>query len=184
MHSFSSDRVAIPTSVSINISKTRQQSRLDTTGKIHKSREEQLRFSNKLKLTYAISGGCMNLDKILSEIDLEISRLQQAKQLLSEDSGAPAKVKRGPGRPPASSTLLKTASVTPRRRTMSAAGRARIAAAQKARWAKAKKAAKKSAAVSSKAVPAKKAVVKQPKPAKAAAKKAAITKPEITPAAS
>src|SRR3954465_8891930 len=43
--------------------------------------------------------------------------------------GAPASAKRGPGRPAGSRT---------KKRTMSAEGRARIAAAQKARWAKLK----------------------------------------------
>jgi hypothetical protein len=89
----------------------------------------------------------MNLDRILSEIDLEISRLQQAKQLLSENSLAGSVVKRGPGRPPATAKAATkhttSALIEPKRRTMSAAGRARIAAAQKARWAKTKRAAKK-----------------------------------------
>lgn len=100
----------------------------------------------------------MNLDRILSEIDLEISRLQQAKQLLSENAGA-APVKRGPGRPPANAKAITSASVTasPKKRTMSAAGRARIAAAQKARWAKSKKAAKKASAPSIKKTASKKA---------------------------
>ena len=78
----------------------------------------------------------MSIQTILSDIDSEIARLAQARELL-----AGATVKRGPGRP-----SLKTSSpVAPKkaaRRRMSAAGRARIAAAQKARWAKIKKVAK------------------------------------------
>ena len=104
----------------------------------------------------------MNLDRVLSEIDLEISRLQQAKQLLSENAGA-APVKRGPGRPPASAKPLTKPVATatePKKRTMSAAGRARIAAAQKARWAKSKKAAKKASAPSAKKAASKKTVKK------------------------
>jgi hypothetical protein len=110
----------------------------------------------------------MNLDSILAEIDFEISRLQQAKQLLSNHSAVSPVAKRGPGRPPAAAKhvtvkQVKAVAAKPKRRTMSAAGRARIAAAQKARWAKVKKAAKKAAPVKA----AKKA------PAKSAAKKAA-----------
>jgi hypothetical protein len=66
----------------------------------------------------------MDTNHILTEIDAEIARLERAKMLLTG-----ATTKRSPGRPPASPG---------KKRTMSAAGRARIAAAQKARWAKAK----------------------------------------------
>jgi hypothetical protein len=108
-----------------------------------------------------MQGGFMNLDRVLSEIDLEISRLQQAKQLLSENAGA-APVKRGPGRPPASakSTVKSVAGTAVKKRTMSAAGRARIAAAQKARWAKSKKAAKKASVPAVKKSAGKKAAKK------------------------
>ena len=104
----------------------------------------------------------MNLDRILSEIDLEISRLQQAKQLLSENAGA-APVKRGPGRPPANAkAAIKSmpGAAAPKKRTMSEAGRARIAAAQKARWAKSKKAAKKASTPAVKKSAGKKAASK------------------------
>ncbi len=100
----------------------------------------------------------MNLDRVLSEIDLEISRLQQAKQLLSENAGA-VPVKRGPGRPPASAKATVNAAA-PKKRTMSEAGRARIAEAQKARWAKSKKAAKKASAPTVKKSTTKKAAKK------------------------
>jgi hypothetical protein len=70
----------------------------------------------------------MEFSKLLSDIDAEIARLQQARALLSGSD-----VKRKPGRP------IKAAK--PKKRTMSAEGKARIAAAQKARWAKARKAA-------------------------------------------
>jgi hypothetical protein len=76
----------------------------------------------------------LSLEGILSEIDAEIARLQQARQLLS---GTP--VKRGPGRPRILKGTVKPAPKKKRGR-MSAEGRARIAAAQKARWAKVKKA--------------------------------------------
>jgi hypothetical protein len=74
----------------------------------------------------------VKLESILSELDAEIARLQQAKALLT---GEP--VKRGPGRPKAVPTV-----VAKKKRNLSPEGRARIAAAVKARWAKQKKAAK------------------------------------------
>ncbi len=79
----------------------------------------------------------MSIEAILIEIDAEIARLEQAKQLLSEVSR-----KRGPGRPPRGAMPVSSAARKPRRK-ISAAGRARIAAAQKARWAKVRKAAPK-----------------------------------------
>lgn len=69
----------------------------------------------------------MNTSELLSSIESEIATLQQVRALLAGQDGT-----RG-----AFSGRIK--------RTMSAEGRARIAAAQKARWAKAKKAAKKTA---------------------------------------
>jgi hypothetical protein len=63
----------------------------------------------------------MNLDKILAEIDAEISRLKQARALLSGDG------------------TKKTATpATPKKRKMSAAARKRIGDAQRKRWAKQK----------------------------------------------
>jgi hypothetical protein len=73
----------------------------------------------------------MQTRQIIEQIDAEIKRLQQAKSLL-----VGATTKRGPGRP------AKTSVAAPKKRQMSPEGRARIAAAQKARWVKAKKAAK------------------------------------------
>jgi hypothetical protein len=75
----------------------------------------------------------LNTNEILAHIDSEIARLQQAKTLLT---GEPAR--RTPGRP-FPKPAQKASSV--KKRTMSAEGRARIAAAQRARWARAKKAA-------------------------------------------
>ena len=59
----------------------------------------------------------MDLDAILQSLDEEIDILRQVRALLTDDT-APLKP------------------VTPGRRKVSAAGRARMAAAQKARWAK------------------------------------------------
>jgi hypothetical protein len=65
----------------------------------------------------------MTISVVLSQIDIEISRLQQARKLLAgSDVGNGRATK--PHR---------------KKRTISAAGRARIAAAQRARWAKVKK---------------------------------------------
>jgi hypothetical protein len=70
----------------------------------------------------------METSQIVAELDAEIARLQQVRTLLGGRVGN--------GR----------SGVQPRRKpTMSAEGRARIAAAQRARWAKQKRAAKKAA---------------------------------------
>ena len=126
----------------------------------------------------------MDTNDIVLEIDAEISRLQQARALLSSTDTT---VKRKPGRP-AGTSLPKTAKAA---HTMSAEARAKIAAAQKARWAKTKRAAKKKARAVA-AAPAVKSVtpngvVLKTVPAKKAvsAKKAALpkTKTPVTPAA-
>jgi hypothetical protein len=72
----------------------------------------------------------MDTTDIVAGIDAEIARLQQARALLS---GTTTKIK---GRKPVKAT---SGAKTKPRRQISAEGRARIAAAQKARWAKAKK---------------------------------------------
>ncbi len=87
----------------------------------------------------------MDVKKILTEIDAEISRLTQVRALLSQ-AGIEAPRR---GRPRGSINSPKPAKVAAKKspaakRTMSAEGKARIAAAQKARWAKQKKAAKNS----------------------------------------
>src|ERR1035441_2220112 len=96
---------------------------------------------------------------IIGEIDAEISRLQQAKALLSEtDSGG---VKRRPGRPigsgAAKTVALPSKAKAQPRRKMSAAGRARISAAMKARWAKVRRVAAKAVQVAAQPVGTKKA---------------------------
>ncbi|MDP9049505.1 MAG: hypothetical protein M3O31_02115 [Acidobacteriota bacterium] len=73
----------------------------------------------------------MSVESIIVEIDLEIGRLQQAKQLLGGTVD-----RKGPRRP--RGTTVRSAPKA--KRTMSRAARAKIAAAQKARWAKARKA--------------------------------------------
>jgi hypothetical protein len=71
------------------------------------------------------AGGNVNRQEILIELDTEIARLREARHLLTDGKG---KAARSP----------KKAA----KRTMSAKGRANIAAAQKERWAKVKKPAK------------------------------------------
>ena len=75
----------------------------------------------------------MGINQILAELDAEIARLQQAKALLAGET-----VKRGPGRPKAIATPTPVPAKK-KKRNLTPEGRARIAAAVKARWAKAKK---------------------------------------------
>jgi hypothetical protein len=74
----------------------------------------------------------MGRTEIIQTIDAEIARLEKARALLKGHISAPTKR----GRPLGSTVTTKT-TAKPRRK-MSAEGRARIAAAQKARWAKSK----------------------------------------------
>jgi len=75
----------------------------------------------------------MDTNRIIADIDTEISKLQQVRALLSGVA-----TKKGPGRP--KSTEPK---VEPKKRKISAKGRAAISAAMKARWAKVRKTDKK-----------------------------------------
>jgi hypothetical protein len=78
---------------------------------------------------------------ILSEIDAEISRLLQAKVLLSSE--ATLAIKRKPGRPPkTAAVVIPNVQKTKKRRKMSAEGRERVRQAQIKRWAKLKGASK------------------------------------------
>jgi hypothetical protein len=76
----------------------------------------------------------MAIKNLISEIDFEIARLTQARNLLLGDEGGASFSHRARGVKP-TGTLRK-------KRVLSADARARIAAAQKKRWAKQKKAAK------------------------------------------
>jgi hypothetical protein len=77
---------------------------------------------------------------IIAEIDAEISRLQQARELLS---GTAMKTSKGPGRPKGSKNAK---AVKPIKRKLSPEGRKSIADAMKRRWAERRKTAAKSAA--------------------------------------
>jgi hypothetical protein len=79
----------------------------------------------------------MNTTSILAQIDEQIAKLQQAKALLTI-----TEVKTKAGRPKGSkANLTATPEARKTRRRLSPEGKARIAAAQKARWASLKKAA-------------------------------------------
>jgi hypothetical protein len=72
----------------------------------------------------------MDTTQIIQTIDAGVARLEKARALLKGHTTTPKR-----GRPVSSKPV---ATLKPHRREMSAEGRARIAAAQKARWAKAK----------------------------------------------
>jgi hypothetical protein len=78
----------------------------------------------------------VNTNEIVAALDIEIARLQQARAALA---GFDAPRRRG--RPPASPAAASSRALE--KRTMSAAGRARIAEAQRKRWAAQKRAATK-----------------------------------------
>ena len=75
----------------------------------------------------------MSIDEIIKELDAEIVRLQEAKQLLSGLSGNGS----SPG-----TRRQKAAAVGKKRRVLSAEARQRIAEAQRKRWAAKKRVAK------------------------------------------
>jgi len=75
----------------------------------------------------------MDTNHIISEIDGEIARLNQIKELLQDAVG-----KRVPGGRRTGTTNSPVTTKKIGRRKMSADARARISAAQKARWAKVK----------------------------------------------
>jgi hypothetical protein len=80
----------------------------------------------------------MSIETIIEAIDLELSRLQSAKDLLSETQTTKRKVGR------AAKTVIGIAAVASKttRRVLSPEARKRIADAQRARWKKQKAAAK------------------------------------------
>jgi hypothetical protein len=78
----------------------------------------------------------MDTKEIITQIDSEIARLEQVKSILSGTTAVTTKAKRGP-KPKNAPTPI-----TAKKRFLSPEARARIAAAQKTRWAKVRKAAK------------------------------------------
>jgi hypothetical protein len=83
-----------------------------------------------------IAGEYMDTQEIIASIDDQIAKLQHAKALLDGTS-----VKKSVGRPKKVAPVTKSAKVA--KRVMSAEGKAKIAEAQRRRWAKSKKASNK-----------------------------------------
>ena len=80
----------------------------------------------------------MEVSRIITEIDAQIAKLQQARALLA-GTVAPA-THTGPGRPRGSkNTAAAQAAAAPRKRKLSPEGRKRIADAMKKRWAERRK---------------------------------------------
>jgi hypothetical protein len=84
----------------------------------------------------------MEVSKIIAEIDAQISKLQQARELLAGTTT----VSKGPGRPKGSKNSRPAASAAPSKRKLSPEGRKRIADAMKRRWAERRKQAAKAPA--------------------------------------
>jgi hypothetical protein len=76
----------------------------------------------------------VEVNRIIAEIDAQISKLQQARALLAGGSVPAART--GRGRPKGSKN---TAAAAPRKRKLSPEGRKRIADAMKKRWAERRK---------------------------------------------
>ncbi|HET8635637.1 MAG TPA: hypothetical protein VFL96_02210 [Acidobacteriaceae bacterium] len=82
----------------------------------------------------------MQVSEILSEIDSEIARLQEARRLLAGDSNGAATTR---GRKPAAAAAAAAPKKRRRRRKLTPEGRKRLSEALKARWAERKKKAAK-----------------------------------------
>jgi hypothetical protein len=89
----------------------------------------------------------METNMILAAIDEEILKLQQARALLVTSEKSEPVIRR-PGRPKGSINKMAESTVTKTlKRTMSSEGKARIAAAQKKRWAEVKRASKRAKSI-------------------------------------
>jgi hypothetical protein len=84
----------------------------------------------------------VEVSRIIAEIDAQISKLQQARELLA---GTATKGSKGPGRPKGSRNAKAAA---PHQRKLSPEGRKRIADAMKRLWAERRKTAAKGTAAS------------------------------------
>ena len=116
----------------------------------------------------------MNTEEIIKAIDAQIAKLQQVRELIAGSATPVVAVAARRGRPKGSTNKPAAAPVPVKasKRVMSAEGKARIAAAQKLRWAKQKNSAAPSKSATKKSSPAtaKKAAAKT----KTSAKKAAV----------
>jgi hypothetical protein len=84
----------------------------------------------------------MEVNRIIAEIDAQISKLQQARELLSGS----VSTHKGPGRPKGSKNAKAAKPSKAAKRRLSPEGRKRIADAMKRRWAERRKVAAKTAA--------------------------------------
>jgi hypothetical protein len=84
----------------------------------------------------------VEVSRIIAEIDAQISKLQQARELLA---GTTATISKGRGRPKGSKNAA-AAGAAPGKRKLSPEGRKRIADAMKRRWAERRKLAAKASA--------------------------------------
>ena len=87
----------------------------------------------------------MDIESVVNHLRQELSRIEDAISALVQLKPQAGRPRRG--RPPKSHSAA--AAIAPKRRTMSASARARISAAQKARWAKQRSAKSSSAKKSS-----------------------------------
>lgn len=81
----------------------------------------------------------MEVSSIIAEIDSQISKLQQARQLLA---GVETVKRPGPGRPKGSKNSVPAKRPAAAKRKLTPEGRKRIADAMRRRWAERKKSAK------------------------------------------
>jgi len=79
----------------------------------------------------------VEVNRIIAEIDAQISKLQQARALLAGTTMSAART--GRGRPKGSKNTASATTTTPRKRKLSPEGRKRIADAMKKRWAERRK---------------------------------------------
>ena len=84
----------------------------------------------------------MDVREILSAIDAEIARLQQARQAVAALDGASPVPQPRRGRPPKAASTPAEAAPRKRKRNLSPEGRKRIQEAMKRRWADRQKTAK------------------------------------------
>jgi hypothetical protein len=111
----------------------------------------------------------MNTAIIIEQIDAEIYKLQQAKVLLTVKTTS--STKNSPRHPKTNNVVSKSVAAMPAKRVVSAEAKAKMAEAQKARWAKVRKQEKKAVNAIAKVKAAKKAAkaaaVKSDSPAQA-----------------
>ena len=79
----------------------------------------------------------MDVNRILNQLDTEITRLQQIRSALAGVAGVDTSEPKRRGRPKGSKTVVSGSA--PKKRTMSPEARQRIADAQEKRWAAHKK---------------------------------------------